>query len=168
MASLVILQSLFGVTSVSSNNLSYESYRILKLALKMYLTVLIIVWHLVSIILRNIYLYIYWVLKVLHTHIFPKPFISPRVGDFSEIFEIIVWFIFLSYAFYHILLLLLIFILKRSRIIFWIIKIQVLKDIVELYGILGRKMMSGPPPPGYMPYPYYHPMPPPPPPEGNE
>jgi hypothetical protein len=131
---------LFFIFKVSSNNLSYESYGILKLALKILLTVIIPVWHLVSIILRIIYLYIYWFLKVLHTHIFPKPFTSPRLGDFLKIFEIIVWFIFLSYAFYHILLLLLIFILKRSRIIFWTIKIQVLRDIVELYGILERKM----------------------------
>ena len=92
MASLSILQGLFGVTSISSNNLSYESYRILKLALKMHLTVLIVVWHLVSIILRIIYLYIYWFLKVLHTHIFPKPFISPQFGDLREIFGFMVWF----------------------------------------------------------------------------
>ena len=55
MASLSFLQGLFGVTSISSNNLSYESYRILKLALKILLTVIIPVWHLVSTILRIIY-----------------------------------------------------------------------------------------------------------------
>jgi hypothetical protein len=48
--------------------------------------------------------------------------------------------IFLSYACYHILLLLLFFIIKRSRIIFLDHQIQVLGYILELYGILGRKM----------------------------
>jgi hypothetical protein len=41
---------------------------------------------------------------------------------------------------------------------------QLMRFTDHFYNVFPR----GPPPPGYMAYPYYHPVPPPPPPEDNE
>jgi hypothetical protein len=69
---------------VFSNDLSYESHEILKIALKIHLTVLIVVWHLVSIILRIIYfMYILIPNDNIYSYI-SKPFISPTFGDFLK------------------------------------------------------------------------------------